>query len=141
MEDKSRTACFTYLVTPLRSNDRKGQDILQQVITDKLLLSVAQASSKFDGLDGNWKERIQFLNLSHCNLRRLENLSDFFNLRTAIFSHNRIERIENLESCRLLEELNMESNVIEKITGLENLVNLKKLELGTNKIRSIQNLG
>ena len=37
------------------------------------------------------------LDLSHCNLIRLENLERLKNLRIGIFSNNEIKKIENLE--------------------------------------------
>ena len=62
----------------------------------EMILEKVKNNSKFEGMQGNWKEKVEILDLSHCNLVTLENLYELENLRIAIFSNNKIKKIDNL---------------------------------------------
>ncbi len=76
--------------------DREGLNQNYNRITMEMILEKVKNNSKFEGMQGNWKVKVEILDLSHCNLVTLENLYELENLRIAIFSNNKIKKIENL---------------------------------------------
>ena len=83
----------------------------------ELILSKIKGSGQdLEILQGNWKENIEILELSHSGIIKLENLYELVNIRIAIFSNNKIKKIENLENNVKLEEL------VGELTGTTDLL-------------------
>lgn len=70
-------------------------------------------------------------------LKKLENLSDFTNLKVLYAESNFIEKIESLDSCTELRCLYLQSNQIKEMTGTENLSKLHTINLSGNQIQKI----
>lgn len=85
-------------------------------------------------------ERVEEIDLSHLQLRRLHGLEQLLGLRRASFCNNELSRIEGLEHCALLEELSLEDNRIVRLENLAPLALLCRLDLGKNRIGCIDGL-
>ena len=73
-------------------------------------------------------------------LKKLENLSDFTNLKVLYAESNFIEKIESLDACTELRCLYLQGNQIKEMTGTENLSKLHTINLSGNQIQKIESL-
>ena len=72
--------------------------------------------------------------------KKIENLDEYFNIKSLWLESNCIRKIENLGSLTKLICLFLQNNMIEEMAGFENLVNLQILNISHNKIKQISGL-
>jgi len=83
---------------------------------------------------------LEVLLLGQNKIKKIENLSQFFQLKSLDLSVNEINIIEGLDKLELLEDLSLAKNRISKIENLWSNKNLKSLSLGSNAIYKIENI-
>lgn len=85
-----------------------------------------------------------YLNDSIClNMKgfaKIENLEEYFNLKSLYLNGNIIKKIENIQFLMTLKCLYLQNNLIEKMEGLEGLRELDTLNLSHNYIEKIEGL-
>jgi len=89
------------------------------------------------GLGFELKPTLVEIDLTHCGLKRIENLANLPSLRRLILRQNAIEHIEGLEGLVSLEHLDLYDNQIKAIENVPHLPNLIVLDLSFNEIREI----
>jgi Leucine-rich repeat (LRR) protein len=101
----------------------------------KTVLYLDLSNKKLDRVPGCIErlEKLQDLDLSSNQIRKIENIGNLEDLLELNFYHNRIRKIEGLEATPLLDKLYLHDNLITKIEGLEGL-ELNDLHLSGNKI-------
>lgn len=77
------------------------------------------------------------LPLSHNQVKKIQNLDKFKNVKTVNLSYNKIEKIENIDHMVFLQTLELRYNNIRAIQGLNNMGNLTHLNLQGNSISEI----
>lgn len=85
---------------------------------------------------GNWKQKIDALDMSFLRLRAAPNMQSLTGLRRLEVSENKLKSIQSLLNLRLLEELLLDGNDIEALDGIESLSQLECLDISHNKISS-----
>jgi len=70
---------------------------------------------KFNG----WERAIEEIVIQKMQVNKIQNISNFVNLRRLNLFNNCISQIQGLEHCRLLEELNLEKNKISVIQNID----------------------
>ncbi|MHA1914971.1 MAG: leucine-rich repeat protein [Promethearchaeota archaeon] len=83
---------------------------------------------------------LEHLSIQNTEIRHLDNLHFFKNLKTLNLSKNKLGKIENLQDLTNLEELNLSNNEIQKIENIRFLKNLRRLSLNNNRIAVIENI-
>ena len=107
----------------------------RSIITKKYLKDLCESLDKYSTPELN-----DSLYLNCKGFKKMENLSEYFNLKSLYFDNNIFSKIENLEKLKELRCLFLQRNKIKKIEGLENLEKLHTLNLSHNEIRKIENL-
>lgn len=86
---------------------------------------------KIKNLKGYYKE-IEELDLSNNNIKNLEGIEDFTNLKRLNMNNNKINYITDLDSLKKLEYLSFRNNNLSEIQGFAELINLEHLDLSGN---------
>jgi len=73
-------------------------------------------------------------------ISKIENLEPCRNLRSLVLEHNCISKIENLEFAKDLDTLNLEGNIVTHVSGLSQNTKLQTLNLAGNQIHSAEGL-
>jgi len=90
-----------------------------------------------EDLEKHYK-KIQELDLSNNNIKDLDGIENFTNLRTLNLNNNKIKSIKNLEKLKKLRLVLFRNNIISEIQGIEGLTKLEHLDLsGNTKISKI----
>ena len=120
---------------------RKNKVIPQQdkngrpIITKEYLKNLCEYLDKYTTPELN-----DSLYLNCKGFKKMENLSDYFNLKALYFDNNMFNKIQNIGKLKELRCLFLQRNKISKIEGLENLQKLHTLNLSHNEIKKIENL-
>lgn len=121
--------------------ERRINSFLEELSKFKTLIKLSLIKFGIDDL--KYFEEIKclrYLNLSHNEIIKIENMDKFPNIFSLDLSHNKIKKIQNLEILKNLEILNLSNNFIESINGLNSLYNLKQLYISENHISEIPRL-
>jgi len=86
---------------------------------------------KIRDIEDNYK-KIQELDLSNNNIKSLEGIGIFTNLRRLNINNNKINHIKNLDKLKELQYVSLRNNNLSKIEGFEELTNLEHLDLSGN---------
>ena len=97
--------------------------------SDSTLLS--EDIRKIQDIENDYK-KIQELDLSNNNLKSLEGIEKFINLRRLNMNNNKINQIINLDNIKGLQYLSFRNNALSEIQGFEELINLEHLDLSGN---------
>jgi len=89
------------------------------------------------GVGFELKQTLVEIDLTHCGLKRIQNLGNLPSLRRLILRQNLVERIEGLEGLVSLEHLDLYDNQIKIIENIPHLPSLIVLDLSFNEIREI----
>jgi len=90
-----------------------------------------------EDLDRLYKS-VQELDISNNNIKDLDGIENFTNLRTLNMNNNKIKNIKNLDKLKELRYVSFRNNNIFEIEGIEGLPNLEHLDLsGNTKISKI----
>lgn len=106
-------------------------------LNDSLHLS-SKGFSKIEELEDYFA--IKTIYLDSNNFNKIENLEKLTDLRCLFLQSNLIERIENLDELTLLDTLNLSNNKISKVEGLSNQLVLTNLDLSSNLLKSVESL-
>lgn len=114
----------------------------------KSLLSLDLSYNELENINFNPAEldelKLEFLNLSHNNLRSIDGISNLPNLKYLDLSRNKIEKLEenHFSTFRKLTSLNLSFNKLSVISGCIFCAqkNLKSIDFFNNNIRTIDGL-
>jgi len=86
----------------------------------------------------NFYNKIQGLNLSNNNIKDLDGIENFTNLRTLNMNNNKIRSIKNIEKLKELRFVSFRNNNVSEIEEIKELTKLEYLDLsGNTKIAKI----
>ena len=88
--------------------------------------------SNIRGLEGIYS-KTEVLDLSNNNIKKLDGIENFINLKILKLNNNRISQIEGLENLKKLQSLSLRNNLISEIQGFDELTNLEYFDLSGNK--------
>jgi len=88
--------------------------------------------SNIRGLEGIYS-KMEVLDLSNNNIKKLDGIENFINLKILKLNNNRISQIEGLENLKKLQSLSLRNNLISEIQGFDELPNLEYFDLSGNK--------
>ncbi|MHA1255853.1 MAG: leucine-rich repeat domain-containing protein [Promethearchaeota archaeon] len=92
---------------------------------------------QIENLENRFK-KIQELDLSKNNIKDLDGIENFTNLRTLNMNNNKIRNIKNIEKLRELRSVSFRNNNISEIQEINELTKLEHLDLsGNTKINKI----
>ena len=83
------------------------------------------------------KKDSTILVLEKQNIKKIENIENWINLRWLSLKDNNISKIENLEKLENLHILVLQNNNILKIENIEKLISLTVLDLDCNPLKEI----
>ena len=116
---------------PMPEKDADGNPI----ITMKYLQDICE-------FEGGYRvphlNEILYLNMQ--GFSKIENLEEFYNVKSLFFDGNRLEAIEGISHMHNLASLYLYNNLITRITGLENCKQLHTLNLSNNLISVIEGM-
>jgi hypothetical protein len=91
---------------------------------------------KIKDFENNY-EKIHELDLSNNNIKNLEGIENFPNLRRLNMNNNRINHVKNLDKLKELQYVSLRNNNLSEIQGFKELTNLEHLDLSGNSNISI----
>ena len=81
--------------------------------------------------------KIDYLNLNHSNIKSLEGIENFKNLRKLDLSFNQVKDLTPLTKLKKIQEIILYSNNLEDVSELAKIKTLKKLDLSNNQITDV----
>ncbi|KAJ5069330.1 dynein assembly factor 1 axonemal [Anaeramoeba ignava] len=106
-----------------------------QKITKKFLIKLGRMKGMYVTPELN-----TILYLQTKNIKKIENLEKYINLKTLYLNNNNIKKITGLEKLIQLEFLSLSHNSISKIENLDSLIFLEELDLSYNIISKIESI-
>ena len=92
---------------------------------------------QIENLENRYK-KIQELDLSNNNIKELDGIENFTNLRILNMNNNKIRSIQNIEKLKELRSVSFRNNIISEIQEIKELTKLEHLDLsGNTKIGKI----
>jgi dynein assembly factor 1 len=116
---------------PFPERDSSGKPLM----TEEFICKLCEFNSGYSTPSYNFTCYLHFFGFS-----KIENLTNFTNLRVLYLENNHLQKIENLSHLTNLECLYLQHNYITKIENLEHNKALVNLNLSENKITKIENL-
>lgn len=116
---------------PFPERDSSGKPLM----TEEFICKLCEYNSGYSTPSYNFTCYLHFFGFS-----KIENLTNFTNLRVLYLENNHLQKIENLSHLTNLECLYLQHNYITKIENLEHNKALVNLNLSENKITKIENL-
>ncbi len=113
-----------------------SDDSFEKLVKNKLQVYYDYTGQKITTCD---VEKITSLEFG-VNIKNIEGIQYFSNLKSLDLSFNKIEEITLLQGLKQLEKINLENNKIEDISALKELTNLKELNLRDNLITDLNPL-
>lgn len=134
-KDSKRRPMIThsYLVSLCEYNEKYTTPHLN----DSLLLNM-KGFATIENLEEYYNLKSVYLNNNI--IRRIENIAFLGQLKCLYLQNNLIEKIEGLDTLNELDTLNLSHNYITRVEGLTNCEKLTNLDLSKNKLGSLESI-
>ncbi|XP_028681214.2 LOW QUALITY PROTEIN: nischarin [Erpetoichthys calabaricus] len=117
--------------------------VLAIIPTWKTLTTLDMSHNFISSIDESVKliPKVEFLDLSHNGLSRVENLQHLYNLIHLDLSYNKLSLLESLHTkLGNIKTLNLSGNLLESLSGLNKLYSLVNLDLTHNKLAQLEEI-